>query len=117
MYWLATKTRNPWTGVRSVGERERSQVQRLLLEGMMDACGIAAYDKPYIGPSYPAIFEAYGHLAVALLPQMVEAPDDRLDTLAAQRFLPTILLAFSIGAKAAPCSSPVDRGRDASWRA
>jgi len=77
-------------------------VQRLLLEGMKlvhDALRSAAPEAEARAEAediFPV--EANGHLAAALRPQMVEATDERLGSLASKRFFFTIAHAFELGA-------------------
>ena len=73
-------------------------MQRLLLEGMR-----IVYDDRQPGSVMSAgeecPLEVYGHLAAALRPQMVEATDERLLTLASIRFAPVVIaFAFTLGA-------------------
>ncbi len=75
-------------------------MQRLLMEGMRFAwhtpghpplgAGAQMYDQRFA--------EAYGHLAAALRPCMIEATDQGLETLMAPRFSCTLAVCFKFGA-------------------
>ncbi len=77
-------------------------MQRLLLEGMKlvhDGVRSTTPEAEALADTDQAFpFEAYGHLAAALRPQMVEATDERLETLASKHFFPMIAHAVELGA-------------------
>ena len=109
---------------RSTDERERSRVQRLLLEGMklvdeeprlpssaspLEAVQLRAANQraPFAarnGVQSEAVErlqdEVFGHLAVALRTEMICATDERLETLISPRFLQMTGKAFIL------CKSP-----------
>ncbi len=93
--------------MRSTGERERSRVQRLLLEGMQlvvdDAPASTSEDSEDGDTGLPP--EVYGHLAAALRSQLVEATDERLETFTSKHFLKTLTHTFTICARRPPPSA------------
>ena len=77
-------------------------MQRLLVEGMklvhdgLRSASPEADARAEAEDVFP--IEAYGHLAAALRPLMVEATDERLGSLASKRFFPAIAHALNLGA-------------------
>ncbi len=89
-------------------------MQRLLVEGMQTVLKRSGFvvGEPVAAEADLSRMEAYGHLAAALLPLMVKAPDEQLETLTGPPFLPAVAFAFQLGARLAvllmSCLPPAD---------